>query len=99
MKRRREDRKKMKKYRVMIVGNEKLGQNITYFLRELATNSCRRWSVAICFEMRGFDFSELATKSLVASSSPILSNEQLLRATVGKIGMVDVAGAMHQLVA
>ena len=31
MKRRREDRKKLKKYKVMIVGNEKLGQNITFF--------------------------------------------------------------------
>ena len=86
MKRRREDRKKMKKYRVMIVGNEKLGQNITFFLLELATNSCRRWSITICFEMTGFDFSELATKHLVASPSPILGNEQLLRATVWKIG-------------
>ena len=32
LKRRREDRRKTKKYNVMIVGNEKLGQNITFFI-------------------------------------------------------------------
>ena len=71
LKRCREDRRKMKKYKIMIVGNEKLGQNITFFVignwRPEAPSLVRRHLYRYD---RGLTFFKMATRRTVAGSSP-----------------------------